>query len=150
MGKETRTRTSRADKLRRRAARTSKQHSLQHPHHHDGLVHTEPVPAGLDLTGWHVMGPGDNFDELDDATFAGPDDALLDTSRCPVAESCAGCGGTAGLHAVTSAFSTPGGFDVGCATLCHHCNNGTSFLHRFGFDGIETAFARHAGHATTA
>lgn len=51
------------------------------------------------------------------------------------------------MSPVVAAFSKPGGFDVGCATLCRSCDDGTSFLHRFGFDGIEAAFARHADHA---
>ncbi|MBN9747760.1 hypothetical protein DMP23_42860 [Amycolatopsis sp. A1MSW2902] len=151
MAKKPRTTAGRADKLRRRAARAAKQHDRAHGRRpgHGGLVHFGPDidPARLDTAGWHVMGPGDDFDDLDEAAFAGPDTALLDTGGCPVADACAGCGGTAGLHAVTSAFSKPGGFDVGCATLCHGCDDGTSFLHRFGLDGIETAFDRHADHA---
>lgn len=135
----------RADKLRRRAARAGKQHPRQHPHHHEGLVHVGPVPDNLDLTGWHVMGPGDDFDELDDLDFVGPGDALLDTSRCPVADACAGCGGTTGLHAVTSAFSRPGGYDVACATLCHSCD-GRSFLHLLDPAALEAAFHRHTTH----
>ncbi|MFC9250665.1 hypothetical protein [Amycolatopsis thailandensis] len=147
MAKKPRNTSGRADKLRRRAARAGKRDARQHPHlHHGGLAHVGPVPDGLDLTGWNVMGPDDDFDELDDAVFAGPDEALLDTSRCPVAEDCAGCGGTERLHAVTSAFSRPGGFDVACATLCRTCDNGRSFLHRLGPVGLDEAFARHTAH----
>ncbi|MFE5565927.1 hypothetical protein ACFQ68_13155 [Amycolatopsis japonica] len=141
MAKETRNTSSRANKLRRRAARAGKQHARQGR----GYEHHGPVPDGLDLTGWHVMGPGDDFDELD-AVFAGPDEALLDTSGCPVADTCAGCGGTEQLHAVTSAFSKPGGFDVACATLCQACDSGQSFLHQLGSVGLVEAFARHRSH----
>ncbi|MFD2414934.1 hypothetical protein [Amycolatopsis pigmentata] len=147
MAKKTRTGSGRADKLRRRAARADKQQARHQPAgHHEDLVYVGPIPDGLDLTGWHIMGPGNDVDELDDAAFAGPDDALLDTSRCPVNDSCAGCSGTTGLHAVTSAFSKPGGFDVACATLCHTCDNGRSFLHRLGPARLDEAFARHAAH----
>lgn len=147
MAKKTRKASGRADKLRRRAARAGKRHArheLGHERH--GLVHVGPVPDGLNLTGWHVMGPGDDFDEFDDAMFAGPDDALMDRSNCPVAEECAGCGSTTGLHVVTSAFSKPGGFDVACATLCSACDNGRSFVYRLGPAGLEHAFTRHAAH----
>ncbi|MFD2415034.1 hypothetical protein [Amycolatopsis pigmentata] len=136
MAKKTRNTSGRAAKLRRRAARAGKQRARHHRgHEHHGLVHVGPVPDGLDLVGRHVVGPGDDFDEFDDAVFDGPDEALMDASGCPVADRCAGCGGTGGLHAVTSAFSKPGGFDVACATLCHTCDNGRSFLHRLGPPG---------------
>ncbi|MFK0250316.1 hypothetical protein ACIQUM_36905 [Amycolatopsis azurea] len=148
MGKEARITSRRTAKLRRRAARAGKRDAHQFPFLHDGgLAHLGPVPAGFDLDGWHIMGgPGDDIEELDDRPFAEPDEALLDTSRCPIAESCAGCGGTEHLHSVTSAFSKPGGFDVACATLCHACDNGRSFLHRLGPAGLDEAFARHAAH----
>lgn len=147
MTKKNRTGGGRADKLRRRATRAGKRNSRQDPHlDGGGLAHVGPVPDGLDLTGWHLVGPGDDFAELDDMVFAEPDEALLDTSRCPVADTCAGCGGTESLHAVTSAFSKPGGFDVACATLCRACDTGQSFLHRLGPAGLDEAFARHATH----
>uniref|UniRef100_UPI003F494DCB hypothetical protein n=1 Tax=Amycolatopsis sp. CA-293810 TaxID=3239926 RepID=UPI003F494DCB len=147
MAKKTRNTSGRADKRRRRAARAGKRDLRQHPHlHGGGLAHVGPVPDGIGLTGWHVMGPGDDVNDLDDAVFAGPDEALLDTSRCPVAGTCAGCGGNGGLRAVTSAFSRPGGFDVACATLCRTCDDGRSFLHRLGPAGLDEAFARHATH----
>lgn len=62
-----------------------------------------------------------------------------------MAEVCAGCGATAGLYAVTSAFSTSGGFNVGCATLCNACD-GQSFLHLLDAAELEQSFARHAMH----
>jgi hypothetical protein len=131
----------------RRAARAGKQDARQHPEreHHEqhGLVHVGLVPDGLDLTGWHVMGPGD---DLDDAAFARPDEVLLGTGGCPVADRCADCGGTSGLHAVTAAFSKPSGFDVACATLCTACDNGESFMYRLGPAGLKRAFTRHAAH----
>jgi hypothetical protein len=133
---KTRTGRGRADKSRRRAARVGKRQG--HRPQHGSLT-----PGGLDLTGWHVMDPRGH---LGDAMFAGPDEALLDTGGCPVAGACAGCGTRAGLHAVTSAFSTPSGFDVACATLCHSCDNGQSFVHRLGPAGLEEGFARHAAH----
>ena len=147
MAKKTRNISGRADKLLRRAARAAKQHPRHdHGRQHHGLVPVGPAPDGLDLIGWDVMGPGD---DCDDAVFAGPDGALLDTSGCPVAEACAGCGGTGnGLYAVTSAFSKPGGFDVACATLCRTCDNGRSFVHRLGPAGLDNAFARHVAHQT--
>jgi hypothetical protein len=109
MAKKTRNTSGRADKLLRRAARAAKHRPpYEHSHHHHGLTHVGPAPEGLDLTGWHVMGSGDDFDKLDDAVFDGPDDALMDTSGCPVAETCAGCGGTStGLHAAVSTSPAP-------------------------------------------
>lgn len=140
----------RAAKLRRRALRAAKQrgHHPDHPcagHERDDLVRVSSIPQGMSLTGWHVMGSDEDIDDLDDVTFAGPDDALLDTSACPVADRCAGCGATAGLHPVTAAFSKPGGFDVGCVTLCSRCD-GRSFLHLLSPAGLEEAFTRHAAH----
>lgn len=104
-----------------------------------------PVPDGLDLTGWQFLGPDDSLNDLDDAVFAGPDDALLDTTGCPVADTCAGCGAATGLHAVTSAFSKPNGFDVACATLCHTCD-GRSFLHLLDPATLTEALVQHAAH----
>jgi hypothetical protein len=37
-----------------------------------------------------------------------------------------------------------GRVQLGCATLCHRSDDGASFLHQLGFDGIEQAFTRHA------
>jgi hypothetical protein len=146
MGKQL-TSSGRAAKLRRRAVRVDKNRrrdtgAATGPATTDNLVTIGPVPDGLDLTGWHTMGPGE---DLDDAAFAGPKDALLDTSGCPVTYACAGCGGATGLHAVTSAFSRPGGFDVACATLCPTCD-GRSFLHLLDPEAFDEAFARHAAH----
>jgi hypothetical protein len=90
------------------------------------------------------MGAGSTFN---DADFTAPDEALLDTSGCPVADTCAGCGGTTHLHAVTSAFTKPGGYDIGCATLCRTCD-GQSFLHLLNTTALTEAFARHASHQT--
>ncbi|MGH3871429.1 MAG: hypothetical protein ACRDSR_07945 [Pseudonocardiaceae bacterium] len=97
-----------------------------------------PVPDCLDLTGWQSMGLGDDPDDVDDAAFTGPDDALFDTSGCPVTSGCAGCGSPTGLHAVTSAFSRPGGFSVAC--------DGRSFLHLLGPAALTEAVVQHAGH----
>jgi hypothetical protein len=74
-----------------------------------------------------------------------PDEALLDTAGCPIADTCAGCAATAGLRAVTAAFAKPGGFDVACATLCGTCD-GRSFLHLLTAEGLDAAFSRHATH----
>ncbi|MGH3568388.1 MAG: hypothetical protein ACRDRH_20635 [Pseudonocardia sp.] len=144
MGKQ-RTSNGRAAKLRRRAVRADKNRRRDSgPAAPDDLVTIGPVPDGLDLTGWHTL--DDDLDDLDDAAFTGPDDALLDTSGCPVTDSCAGCGNASGLHAVTSAFGKPGGFDVACTTLCHACD-GRSFLRLLDPEAFDEAFARHTGHS---
>lgn len=138
----------RAAKRQRQAARVAKQqrrsekrHSSGCGHPHTGLTHVGLAPPGLDPAGWQFFGPDDEL------AFEEPAPELMDSSRCPVAESCEACGGTDRLRPVVAAFSKPGGFDVCCATLCHACDDGTSFLHRFGSDGIEAAFARHADHS---
>ncbi|WP_460399051.1 hypothetical protein [Actinophytocola sediminis] len=129
MGKAQRNRIRRADHHRRRNTRLD----------------------GLTLDGWHTVGLTDLDDaDFDDVAFPGPpDDALLDTTDCPVADRCAGCGAVSGIRAVTSAFSKPGGYgagyDVGCATLCGVCD-GRSFLHLLDPAELEQAFARHAAH----
>ncbi|WP_431910103.1 hypothetical protein [Amycolatopsis thermoflava] len=53
MGKGNRSRTGRADKLRRRAARAAKRQHDRGGHRHVDLdlVSVSPVPAGLDLAG---------------------------------------------------------------------------------------------------
>lgn len=153
MGKGNRSRTGRADKLRRRAARAAKRQHDRGGHRHVDLdldlVSVSPVPAGLDLAGWHYLGPGDDFDDVEDLDFTGPDEALLATSGCPVAETCAGCGDVSGLRPVVAAFSRPGGYDVACTTLCHACD-GRSFLQLLGPAALEAAFHRHASHARPA
>lgn len=148
MGKGNHTRTGRADKLRRRASRAAKRQHEPGVHRHGGhgLVSIGPVPDGLDLAGWNYLGPGNDFDELDDLNFAGPDDALLDPSRCPVDDTCVGCGGRGGLAATTAAFTRPGGFDVACATVCGRCD-GRSFLQLLDSNAMNAAFARHTEHA---
>ncbi|GAB3902518.1 hypothetical protein GCM10029964_093110 [Kibdelosporangium lantanae] len=50
------------------------------------------------------MGGLDSVDERDEVVFGGPDDALLDTSGCPVPETYAGRGATSAPHAVTATF----------------------------------------------
>lgn len=146
MAKHQRT-TSRSAKLRRRAVRVDKSRRRDSgaatvSAGADGLVSVGPVPDGVDLTGWHTL---DDLDDLDDDAFAGPDNALLDTSDCPITHACAGCGGSTGLHAVTAAFSRPGGFDIACATLCPTCD-GRSFLHLLDPEAFDEAFARYAHH----
>ncbi|MEU6261761.1 hypothetical protein [Saccharopolyspora shandongensis] len=123
MGKEKRVRSagSRAAKQRRRQHRKDQR---QAP--------VEGLPGG-----WHTG--------FDDADFAMPDEQLLDTSRCPVAEVCAGCGATTGLRAVTAAFSESGGFNLAWTTLCGGCE-GSSFLHLLDASALEQAFARHTTH----
>lgn len=121
MGKGRRVRAARAQKEERRAQ----------------AGHDMPMPFALP-GGWQFI------DDLDDVVF--PDEALLDPSRCPVDDTCVGCGGRDGLAATTAAFSRPGGFDVACATVCHTCN-GRSFLHMLHETAMNAAFARHAGHA---
>lgn len=145
MAKHQRTTTGRSAKLRRRAVRADKNRRRgagTGTAVSDGLVSVGPVPASVDLTGWHTP---DDLDDLDDAEFAGPDDALLDISGCPVTPACAGCGAVTGLRAVTAAFSRPGGFDVACATLCPTCD-GRPFLHLLDPEAFDQAFARHADH----
>lgn len=83
---------------------------------------------------------------VDDETFVPTDDELMDTRGRPKANTCAGCGSTAGLHALTAAISAPQGHDIGCATLCLDYD-GRSFLHLLDPNGLERAFARHAHHA---
>jgi hypothetical protein len=144
MAKHHRTTISRSAKLRRRAVRVDKNRRRDSGAAavsavSDGLLSVRPVPDGFDLTGGHTL------DDLDEATFAGPNDALLDTIGCPVTHACAGCGSAVGLHAVTAAFSRPGGFDVACATLCSTCD-GRSFLHLLDPEAFDEAFARHAHH----
>jgi hypothetical protein len=112
MGKGQRTRTSRADKQRRRQIRKARQEA----------------PAFGIPGSWHPMGAGSTFN---DADFTAPDEALLDTSGCPVADTCAGCGGTTHLHAVTSAFTNPAATTSGAppsaapATANHSCTCST-------------------------
>lgn len=89
--------------------------------------------------------PGPWLDDLHDDPGP-PDEALLDTSRCPVDPVCVGCGNWEGLHAVTSAFTRPGGWDIACATLCETCD-GRSFLHLLDADALADAFTEHAAHA---
>lgn len=125
MGKGRRVRAARAQKEERRAQAS----------------HDMPVPFALP-GGWQFL--DDDGDDIDDIVF--PDDALLDPSRCPVDDSCVGCGGREGLAANTAAFSKPGGFDVACATVCRTCN-GRSFLHMLSQSKMNAAFARHAEHA---
>ena len=89
---------------------------------------------------WHDLDDSDSFDVPEM-----PDEALMNTSGCPVAPVCAGCGAQRDLHAVTTAFSRPEGWDVGCATLCLTCD-GQSFVALLGFDGLQQAFERHGQH----
>ena len=102
MGKGSRVRAARAQKLARK-----QEHRAQ-------AGHDMPVPFTLP-GGWQFL--DDDGDDLDDVEF--PDEALLDPRHCPVGDTCAGCGGRAGLGANTAAFGrTGGGFDVACATVC--------------------------------
>lgn len=88
------------------------------------------------LDGWHT-------DEDDDLDLPPLDQRLMDTSGCPVADRCAGCGATVGLHAVTSAFTKPGDYEIGCATLCAACD-GQSFLHLLSSDQFSQPPAQHS------
>lgn len=67
----------------------------------------------------------DDHDVLDDIV---PPSVELETSSCPVADQCAGCGGQDGLGAVTAAIPNATGYDVACAPLCASCD-GRSFRH---------------------
>lgn len=126
MGKSQRNRTGRADKQRRRQARAQK-----------------AARQGRGLSGgWHTM---DELDDMGDFAFAPPDEALLDSSDCPVGQECAGCGGRSALRVVASGFSRAGGFDIACATLCQQCD-GRSFLRLLGAEQLEQAVAAHANH----
>ena len=92
-------------------------------------------------TSWPTM-----LDSDDLTSFAYPPEELMDTTACPVAQACAGCGARTELHVNTTAFSRPDGWQIGCATLCADCD-GKSFLTLLGGDGLEEAFGRHQQHA---
>ncbi len=77
-----------------------------------------------------------------------PDPALLDTTHCPVGETCQGCGADDDVRAVTTAFSGSEGYDVACASLCPDCD-GRSFLHLLAPDELGAAVEHHAAHAGT-
>lgn len=128
MGKGQRTRAGRADKQRPRQRKNN------------DTAQARPLPGG-----WHAM--DDDLDNLPDSAFEPPDEKLLDTSRCPVADQCASCGATTGLEAVTSAMAAPSGYEVACATLCRDCEGG-SFLHLLTHEQYEHALASHADHAS--
>lgn len=76
-----------------------------------------------------------------------PDPELLDTTHCPVGETCQGCGVGEGVHPVTAAFSggPQGGHLVACASLCADCD-GRSLLHLLAPDELDTAVEHHAAH----
>jgi hypothetical protein len=117
---------------RRAAKRARRQTGLAWP----VMPRGGPPPTQL-LSGWSY--------DLDDCPGA-PDESLLDTSRCPVDATCAGCGSRNDLHAATSAFTrSPDGYDVACTTLCTGCD-GRSFLHLLRGDALEQAFANHTAH----
>lgn len=92
---------------------------------------------------------GDNWESLldsdDSISFDYPPEELMATDRCPVADTCAGCGARSDLRVNTAAFSRPDGWQIGCATLCADCD-GKSFLQLLGGDGLEQAFGRHEEH----
>lgn len=104
---------------------------------------TEPFATG------RVLGDGwSSFDGLDRDPFdlQPPPDSLLDTSECPVASRCEGCGAPEQLTAVTSAFTGKvDQWNVACATLCQRCD-GRSFLTLLGPEGLQAAMRRHAHH----
>lgn len=68
--------------------------------------------------------------------------SLDDTSRCPVASTCASCGGMDELAVAT--FDTHVG--VYCATVCTPCIDAARYPKPAGWSGaIEAVFA-HCGH----
>lgn len=132
MGKGHRVRAARADKHRRR-----NQAALRR-------AATASGPPG----GRHAMESDADLDFPDDLDVTAPNEALFDTTTCPVADTCTGCKARTGLHAVTAAFNRPdGGFDVACTTLCDGCD-GRSFLHLLGPTGLADAVTAHATHTS--
>jgi len=84
-------------------------------------------------------------DDLDNLAFDPPRDALSDTSACPLADACDGCGAVTDLRVVASVFSGPDGFEAACATVCPRCA-GRPFLFLLTDWELQLAFDAHSTH----
>jgi hypothetical protein len=85
---------------------------------------------------------GLDADDLDDDNWEYPPQSAFNTSRCPLAERCAGCGATDRLRVAVSVFT---GGTSACATVCDNCD-GRSLVHLLGFEALNASTAAHAEH----
>jgi len=123
---------NRANRAKKKAARERQERARN-----ERLRRQAEEMTGL---GWHTV------DDLDgDDLPAPPDDALLSTDQCPVDATCRGCGAATELRVVTAALTAPGGYEVGCTTLCGDCD-GRSLLQLLGPAGFSSAVEHHATH----